>query len=311
MKPPPGTSACRRRSQRRQKEEPCHPTTARLPRHSTASPPCSARSRRTTPPSRAFRNEYWNNHDARHLRRRRLGRAAVRLDRQVRQPARAGRASPSRSSRTHRHERGRASLWMIAHRGALGARRQPPRPRLRRRARAMPAACATASTPPRCDSSPRRPRGRGLRAVPRLFDATTDRWHRTNDAGATTSPGTETAVLAGGCFWGMQDLIRTQPGVVSTRVGYSGGDVPNATYRNHGTTPRRSRSCSTRRRPATAQLLEFFFQIHDPTTQNRQGNDIGTSYRSAIFYPTTTSRSASRATRSPTSTPPACGRARS
>lgn len=98
----------------------------------------------------------------------------------------------------------------------------------------------------------------------------------------TTS--TERAVLAGGCFWGMQDLIRRQPGVVSTRVGYSGGDVPNATYRNHGT---HAEAIEIIFDPATTtyrQILEFFFQIHDPTTRNRQGNDIGVSYRSAIFY---------------------------
>ncbi|WIG55633.1 MAG: Peptide-methionine (S)-S-oxide reductase MsrA [Rhodanobacteraceae bacterium] len=92
------------------------------------------------------------------------------------------------------------------------------------------------------------------------------------------------AILAGGCFWGMQDLIRKQPGVVSTRVGYSGGDVPNATYRNHGT---HAESIEIIFDPACMsyrKLLEFFFQIHDPTTVNRQGNDIGTSYRSAIFY---------------------------
>ena len=95
---------------------------------------------------------------------------------------------------------------------------------------------------------------------------------------------TERAILAGGCFWGMQDLIRKQPGVVSTRVGYSGGDVPNATYRNHGT---HAESIEIIFDPAVLgyrRLLEFFFQIHDPTTRNRQGNDIGTSYRSAIFY---------------------------
>jgi peptide-methionine (S)-S-oxide reductase len=95
---------------------------------------------------------------------------------------------------------------------------------------------------------------------------------------------TERAILAGGCFWGMQDLIRKQPGVVSTRVGYSGGDVPNATYRNHGT---HAESIEIVFDPAVLsyrRLLEFFFQIHDPTTRNRQGNDIGISYRSAIFY---------------------------
>src|ERR687890_51824 len=94
----------------------------------------------------------------------------------------------------------------------------------------------------------------------------------------------ERAVLAGGCFWGMQHLIRGYPGVVSTRVGYTGGDTPNATYRNHGT---HAESIEIIFDPATIsyrQLLEFFFQIHDPTTRNRQGNDVGTSYRSAIFY---------------------------
>ena len=95
---------------------------------------------------------------------------------------------------------------------------------------------------------------------------------------------TQKAILAGGCFWGMQDLIRKQPGVVSTRVGYTGGDVPNATYRNHGT---HAEAIEIVYDPAVTDyrtLLEFFFQIHDPTTKNRQGNDRGTSYRSAIFY---------------------------
>jgi peptide-methionine (S)-S-oxide reductase len=95
---------------------------------------------------------------------------------------------------------------------------------------------------------------------------------------------TETAILAGGCFWGMQDLIRRIPGVQSTRVGYSGGDVPNATYRNHGT---HAEAIEIVFNPAVIsyrQILEFFFQIHDPSTANRQGNDIGASYRSAIFY---------------------------
>ena len=95
---------------------------------------------------------------------------------------------------------------------------------------------------------------------------------------------TERAVLAGGCFWGMQDLIRKQPGVVSTRVGYSGGDVPNATYRNHGTHAEAIEIVFDLARTDFRTLLEFFFQIHDPTTPNRQGNDRGVSYRSAIFY---------------------------
>jgi peptide-methionine (S)-S-oxide reductase len=95
---------------------------------------------------------------------------------------------------------------------------------------------------------------------------------------------TSRAILAGGCFWGMQDLIRKQPGVIATRVGYTGGDVPDATYRNHGT---HAEAIEIEFNPAKLsyrKVLEFFFQIHDPTTINRQGNDVGTSYRSAIFY---------------------------
>jgi peptide-methionine (S)-S-oxide reductase len=95
---------------------------------------------------------------------------------------------------------------------------------------------------------------------------------------------TERAVLAGGCFWGMQDLIRRKPGVLSTRVGYSGGDVANATYRNHGTHAEAIEIVFDPRVISFRDLLEFFFQIHDPSTRNRQGNDIGTAYRSAIFY---------------------------
>jgi peptide-methionine (S)-S-oxide reductase len=93
----------------------------------------------------------------------------------------------------------------------------------------------------------------------------------------------ERAVLAGGCFWGMQDLIRRQKGVISTRVGYSGGDVPDATYRNHGSHAEAIEIIFDPSKISYRQLLEFFFQIHDPTTLNRQGNDRGTSYRSAIF----------------------------
>jgi peptide-methionine (S)-S-oxide reductase len=95
---------------------------------------------------------------------------------------------------------------------------------------------------------------------------------------------TQKAILAGGCFWGMQDLIRKQPGVISTRVGYTGGDVRNATYRNHGT---HAEAVEIVYDPSVTDyrtLLEFFFQIHDPTTKDRQGNDRGKSYRSAIFY---------------------------
>ncbi len=95
---------------------------------------------------------------------------------------------------------------------------------------------------------------------------------------------TERAVLAGGCFWGMQDLIRKMPGVSSTRVGYSGGDVPNATYRNHGTHAEAIEIIFDPSVLGYRELLEFFFQIHDPSTKNRQGNDRGMSYRSAIYY---------------------------
>ncbi|MRX07342.1 peptide-methionine (S)-S-oxide reductase MsrA [Pseudoduganella sp. FT25W] len=99
-----------------------------------------------------------------------------------------------------------------------------------------------------------------------------------------TTTSTEKAILAGGCFWGMQDLIRKLPGVTSTRVGYSGGDVPNATYRNHGSHAEAIEITFDPSVLSYRKILEFFFQIHDPTTRNRQGNDIGTSYRSAIFY---------------------------
>ena len=95
---------------------------------------------------------------------------------------------------------------------------------------------------------------------------------------------TETAILAGGCFWGVQELVRKLPGVISTRVGYTGGDVPNATYRNHHGHAEAIEIVFDPARISYRDLLEFFFQIHDPTTRNRQGNDIGTSYRSAIFY---------------------------
>jgi peptide-methionine (S)-S-oxide reductase len=95
---------------------------------------------------------------------------------------------------------------------------------------------------------------------------------------------TERAVLAGGCFWGMQDLIRKMPGVVSTRVGYTGGDVPNATYRDHGTHAEGIEIMFEPSQISYRALLEFFFQIHDPTTANRQGNDRGLGYRSAIYY---------------------------
>jgi peptide-methionine (S)-S-oxide reductase len=97
---------------------------------------------------------------------------------------------------------------------------------------------------------------------------------------------TERAVLAGGCFWGVQELVRKMPGVISSRVGYSGGDVPNATYRNHGTHAEAVEIVFDPEKISYRDLLEFFFQIHDPTTKNRQGNDVGLSYRSAIYYTT-------------------------
>jgi peptide-methionine (S)-S-oxide reductase len=95
---------------------------------------------------------------------------------------------------------------------------------------------------------------------------------------------TERAVLAGGCFWGMQDLIGKLPGVVKTRVGYTGGDVPNATYRNHGTHAEGIEIIFDPEKTSYRRILEYFFQIHDPSTRNRQGNDVGSSYRSAIYY---------------------------
>jgi len=94
----------------------------------------------------------------------------------------------------------------------------------------------------------------------------------------------ERAILAGGCFWGMQDLLRRHPGVISTRVGYTGGNVANATYRNHDGHAEAIEIIFDPRQLSYRKVLEFFFQIHDPTTLNRQGNDVGTSYRSAIFY---------------------------
>ncbi len=95
---------------------------------------------------------------------------------------------------------------------------------------------------------------------------------------------TERAILAGGCFWGMQELIRHRKGVVGTCVGYTGGDVPNATYKNHGTHAEGIEITFDPEQTSYREMLEFFFQIHDPTTTNRQGNDIGMSYRSAIYY---------------------------
>src|SRR5471032_3240066 len=95
---------------------------------------------------------------------------------------------------------------------------------------------------------------------------------------------TENAILAGGCFWGVQDLLRRYPGVLATRVGYSGGDVDYATYRNHGTHAEAIEIIFDPAKITFRKILEFFFQIHDPTTRNRQGNDMGMSYRSGIYY---------------------------
>jgi hypothetical protein len=120
----------------------------------------------------------------------------------------------------------------------------------------------------------------------------------------------ERAVLAGGCFWGVQELVRKLPGVVSTRVGYTGGDVPDATYRNHGTHAEGIEIIFDPSVISYRDLLEFFFQIHDPTTKNRQGNDVGMSYRSPSTTPLTSSAGLPTR-RSPTSKRRACGRARS
>jgi peptide-methionine (S)-S-oxide reductase len=106
----------------------------------------------------------------------------------------------------------------------------------------------------------------------------------------------ERAVLAGGCFWGMQDLIRKLPGVQHTRVGYTGGNVPNATYRNHGSHAEAIEILFDPRQVSYRDLLDLFFQIHDPTTRNRQGNDRGASYRSAIFYTSEAQRQIAEAT---------------
>ena len=107
---------------------------------------------------------------------------------------------------------------------------------------------------------------------------------------------TERAVLAGGCFWGMQDLIRKLPGVIKTRVGYTGGDVPAATYRDHGSHAEAIEIVFDPSRTDYRALLEFFFQIHDPTTPNRQGNDRGMSYRSAIYYVSDAQKAVAEAT---------------
>src|SRR5271155_5261540 len=142
-----------------------------------------------------------------------------------------------------------------------------------------PVVSATASTQPRCVSS----LSMSWRAKATAITSNClRRRSKSNDMASSN----ERAVLAGGCFWGMQDLLRRYPGVISTRFGYTGGDVPNATYRNHGTHAEAIEIIFDPNRISYRQGLEFFFQIHDPATLNRQGNDRGTSYRSAIFYTT-------------------------
>src|SRR5690606_7992307 len=126
--------------------------------------------------------------------------------------------------------------------------------------------------------------GPALRALGRPGERRLRRLPPSLRDGGRTGMTNERAVLAGGCFWGMQQLIRRKPGVLSSRVGYAGGDVPNATYRNHGTHAEAIEIVFDPQVIGFRDLLEFFFQIHDPTTPNRQGNDRGTSYRSAIFY---------------------------
>lgn len=107
---------------------------------------------------------------------------------------------------------------------------------------------------------------------------------------------TERATLAGGCFWGMEDLIRKLPGVLQTRVGYTGGDVPNATYHNHGSHAEGIELVFDPEQISFRTILEFFFQIHDPSTTNRQGNDMGASYRSAIYYASDDQKAVAKAT---------------
>src|SRR5690606_31814278 len=203
------------------------------------------------------------------LRRHRVRRAVVRLVRQVRR--RLWLAELHQAHRTGEHRRTARHLARDdPYRGALRPRRQPPRPRV-----------------PGWATRPRRPALLHQFGGPALHPARAD-----GSRGVRRLPGPgrghpmkhERAVLAGGWCLGMQDLSRKQPGVVSTRVGYSGGDVPNATYRNHGTHAESIEVIFDPEVMSFRDLLEFFFQMHDPTTENRQGNDIGTSYRSAIFY---------------------------
>src|SRR6185437_7373901 len=157
-----------------------------------------------------------------------------------------------------------------AHRGSLDAWRQPSGARVSRRPAGSRRPALLHQLGLAAVYPPRRHGGGRLRGLSR--------------PGGGRPMKHERAVLAGGCFWGMQDLLRRYGGVISTRVGYTGGDVPNATYRNHGTHAEAIEIIFDPARISFRQVLELFFQIHDPSTLNRQGNDIGTSYRSAIFY---------------------------
>src|SRR3984957_31742 len=142
-----------------------------------------------------------------------------------------------------------------------------------------PVVCVIASTPRRCASFLSMSlKAQGMANISNCLKSR----NRSNDMDGSN----ERAVLAGGCFWGMQDLIRSLPGVITTRVGYTGGKVANATYRNHEGHAEAIEIIFDPQKLTYRRLLEFFFQIHDPTTVNRQGNDVGTSYRSAIFYTT-------------------------
>jgi peptide-methionine (S)-S-oxide reductase len=158
----------------------------------------------------------------------------------------------------------------------MGTQSNPGRQRAERRAHAQLAALALDMRWQRRRAFRRDSRESTLTDTVSYDRSLTRRWRHVD--------GVEKAILAGGCFWGMQDLIRKRPGVLSTRVGYTGGDVPNATYRNHGTHAEAIEIVFDPEQISYRDLLEFFFQIHDPTTLNRQGNDVGTSYRSAIFY---------------------------
>src|SRR5262249_25543221 len=215
---------------------------------------------------------------ARHLRGRRVRRAAVRLRQQVRQPHRLAELHGADRA----GQRGREAGPQPRHgpdRGPVRPRRQPSRPGVPGRARRRGRAALLHQLRRPALRPARRPGTRGLRRLPQAVRA-----HRRHKERMTMSGKSEKAILAGGCFWGMQDLIRKRPGVISTRVGYTGGDVPNATYRHHGTHAEAIEITFDPEQISYRDVLDFFCQIPAPPTLNRQGNDIGTSYRSAIFY---------------------------